>query len=139
MPKNKKIEEKISEQVEQTPEISPEIAQEATPEVKVPKFKVERKATPLVPSAKKYPDIRAGICEFCGILDKNVPIDKQYTICPHYQGVDIFCTYCGKSEDIIKDRALHIYELDEDPGKLVIVCDDYACRNKHNQRFNLGR
>ncbi len=125
MPKN--IKDKAEEMVEET--VSEPL----------PKFKVERKATPLVPSAKRHPDIRAGICEFCGLLDKKVPLDKQYTICPHYNDVDIFCTYCGKGEEIIKDRALHIYELDDEPGKLIIVCDDYQCRNKHNQRFNLGR
>lgn len=77
------------------------------------------------PDAIRHPDIRAGVCEFCG---------QHHTDCQHYKGVDIYCTYCGR-RDIISSRSLKVYSLKSNPKQLIIVCDDFGCSNSHINRF----
>lgn len=78
-----------------------------------------------IPDAVKYPDINGGMCEFCG---------QDCKKCKHYAGADIFCTYCQRS-DILKERKLTVRALASKPNSLIIICNDYLCEKKHNDRF----
>lgn len=82
-------------------------------------------AEKMVPAATKHPEIRAGICEFCG---------ESYRTCKHYSGIDIYCTYCGR-RDIILSRSLKIFSRNDTPNQLIIVCEDYKCTDAHLNRF----
>ena len=122
MPKEKKIvEETQNDGVQEKP---------TTP-------KVQLKARPLTKTGKKFPAIVGGVCEHCGLLDTKVAPDQQYTICPHYNGLELFCTYCGRS-DIIKDRKMNVFEIDGQPGVYTIVCSDYACQDKFNKEMGFS-
>ena len=105
-------------------------------------FHVDRKVESGYPGAKKLPTVRGGICEFCGVLDNKVAAHLQFTLCPHYEGVDLKCTYCPPESDwkhVLSKRKLQIFEFPEGSGNLVVVCDDISCRDKHKKRFQVGR
>ena len=78
------------------------------------------------PNAEHMPDIRGGVCEYCGL-----PFDK----CEHYKGVDIFCSYCNR-KDIIPFRKLKVWKMED--GSLLICCSDFSCRDKHFKKYNLN-
>ena len=80
----------------------------------------------IVPEADRHPDIRAGICEFCGV---------SYRDCDHYQGMKVFCTYCSRA-DIVKERKVTIFSMKDNPHKFIVVCSDWKCRDAHHKRFS---
>ena len=85
------------------------------------------------PSARKLPDVIGGTCEFCGTLDPKIPADIQYSVCPHYTGVDIKCSYCPPGADhdeIRKTRRFSIKEFPVGSGQLDVCCDDLNCRKR---------
>jgi len=99
---------------------------------------VERQGVQAVPFVQRLPQVRGGVCEFCGILDKNVPSEQQYKLCPHYRGLNLRCSYCDETKDpeeIIGHAVLNVYEHPDNPDKLVVVCDSYTCTQKHEARF----
>ena len=105
-------------------------------------FSVERRGVSGFPSAAKQPRVVGGICEHCGVLDKNVAAHLQHKLCPHYTGVDLRCSYCPPDENlehVLSKRELRIFEMPQGSGNLVVVCDDIRCTDKHLRRFNLGR
>lgn len=94
--------------------------------VKTP-HKVELRAERPIPEAKVWPAVLGGVCEFDGV---------KYDACEHYKGVQLVCTYCGRSdEDMIRERAIHIYSLSSDPNTLIMCCSDFRCEQAHQQRF----
>lgn len=88
----------------------------------------------------RSPQVRGGICEFCGVLDPNTPSQFQYKLCPHYRGMNLRCTYCPQtkdSDDVNYHATLNIAEHPDNPDKLVVWCDSYECSKKHLERFKV--
>jgi len=127
------------------PQIAP--VSEPTPEVKpveaapapVRRKTVERQGSVSAPQVVRMPEVRGGICEFCGVIDKNIPSEYQYKLCPHFQGQgDLRCSYCDESKDpteIIGHSVLNIYEHPNNRDQWVVVCNSYDCTRKHRARF----
>jgi hypothetical protein len=99
---------------------------------------IERQGDLTEPIVARYPRVIGGVCEFCGTLDKNVPAEFQYKLCPHYRGMDLRCSYCpaGKdSSEVVSHAKLNIYGKPGSPDELIVVCNSYDCTRKHQQRF----
>lgn len=89
----------------------------------------------------RYPDVRGGICEFCGVLDQNVESQYQYKLCPHYRGMSLACDYCGGKRDadeVAYHSTLLITDHPDDPNRLVVRCNAYPCIQAHEKRFKVG-
>lgn len=108
---------------------------------------VERRGGKTVSYTRMYPLVRGGLCEACGVLDKNQPSQYQYKLCPHFRGMNLECSYCDPSKDQneVIGRAIlkihdHPYEKDSNGSPtLVVVCDSYTCSEKHLERFETSR
>ena len=104
---------------------------------------IERQGGSTEAYTRRLPEIRGGVCEFCGILDKNVTAQFQYQICPHFRGLgEMRCSYCDEAKnptDVILKSKLHVAEHPDNPNKLVVWCDSYDCSNKHIKRFRVNR
>lgn len=100
---------------------------------------IERQGVRSEPYTRRYPQVRGGTCEFCGVLDKNVPAEYQYQLCPHFRGIgELRCSYCDESVDptqIVLHAVLNIAEHPDNPNKLVVWCNSYECSRKHEARF----
>ncbi len=92
--------------------------------------------------AKRWPDIRGGICEFCGIMDSTQPAWDQFKLCPHYKSMDVRCIYCPVGtdmDDVVKGRTIKVRERLDKPGVLTMWCTDFKCEQAHWTRFAAGR
>lgn len=98
---------------------------------------VERQGARSEPYTQRHPQVRGGICEYCGVLDPNTPSQYQYKLCPHYRGMQIRCSYCPESKD--PDAVIYAANLniaDSPDGQTLIVwCDSYECSRAHEARF----
>ena len=102
---------------------------------------IERQGGSSEPFTHKYPEVRGGVCEWCGIIDPNVPSEYQYKLCSHFRQDDLMCSYCPQSADptdIIGHTVLHIWDHPNNPGLKVAVCEAYECNKKHQERFTVG-
>lgn len=102
---------------------------------------IERQGAGSVPFVHRYPEVRGGVCEFCGILDGNVDSKDQYKLCPHYRGMQLMCSYCPDGtnvDDVIYKHILNVYDSPTTPGQLVVVCDKTECVKKHRERFKVN-
>lgn len=102
-------------------------------------MQVERDGDYSTPTSRRFPQVRGGICEFCGVLDPKQPSQYQYKMCPHYRGLQLRCTYCpsGKdADDVINHANMNVAEHPDNPNKLVVWCDSYECSRAHERRFN---
>jgi len=103
--------------------------------------RVERQGETSAPMTARYPQVRGGICEYCGVIDPNVPSSFQYKLCPHYRGMQLACTYCPKDkspDDVNYHSVLNIAEHPNNPDTLVVWCDSFNCSNAHIERFKTG-
>lgn len=101
-------------------------------------MRVERQGAEGSAYSQRFPQIRAGICEYCGVLDSGTPSQFQYKLCPHFRGMQARCTYCPESkdpDDVIYHEVLNVAEHPDKPGILVMWCGSYSCSQKHTQRF----
>lgn len=99
---------------------------------------VERQGSQSEPYTQRFPQIRGGVCEFCGVLDKNVPSQFQYKLCPHYRGLQARCTYCPENkdpDDVVYHAAMNVASHPENPSTLIMWCDSYECSRAHEKRF----
>ena len=99
---------------------------------------VERTGSQSVPFVRQWPEVRVGICEHCGVIDRNVESQFQYKLCEHYRGMNLRCSYCPDSKDpdeVNGHTVLHIYEHPDNPDKFIICCDSYECSLRHQARF----
>ena len=104
-------------------------------------LRVERMGDVSSPVTARYPQVRGGVCEYCGVIDQRKPGDVQYTLCPHYRGQALRCTYCPQSKDVadvIAHSVLNIAGHPTDPSTLVVWCDSFECSRKHEQRFKVN-
>lgn len=100
--------------------------------------RIERQGLRTEPYTKRYPEVRGGVCEFCGVLDSNVDSKDQYKLCPHFRGMQLICSYCdgGKNPDeVIYKSKMNTYDSPTNPNELVVVCDSYECVRKHRERY----
>ncbi len=88
-----------------------------------------------------YPEVRGGICEYCGVIDGNYPSEYQYKLCAHYRGKQLACSYCPSSknvDDVINHAVLRIIQHPDKPNKLIVCCDSYECRKAHENRWQIA-
>lgn len=101
--------------------------------------RLESAGTTGFPVSRMLPRVIGGICEFCGVLDSNLPSTYQYKLCPHFREFgDLICSYCGSERDqeaVIYRSNIKVHEHPDKPGDWVAVCDSYTCSEKHIERF----
>jgi hypothetical protein len=106
-------------------------------------YQIERHGGTSVAYTKHFPEVRAGVCEYCGILDPNVPSEYQYKLCPHFRGIGtLSCSYCPdhkNPDDVVRNSRVNVHVHPDNPNKLVIVCDSFECSDKHIKRFKVNR
>ena len=104
---------------------------------------IERQGVRSEPYTKRYPQIRGGTCEFCGVLDPKIASEDQYKLCPHFRGVgEMRCSYCPEAKDptdVVNHAVLNIAEHPDNPDQLVVWCDSYECSRAHETRFRRSR
>lgn len=101
-------------------------------------MRVERSGNKSEAYTRRFPQVRGGVCEFCGVLDRNTPSQFQYKLCPHYRGMQLRCTYCPESKDpdeVITHAILNIAESPFNSQELVVWCDSFECSDAHTKRF----
>lgn len=101
-------------------------------------LRVERAGAQAEPLVHHFPQVRGGVCEFCGVLDPNTPSQYQYKMCPHYRGMNLRCSYCPPEKDpdeVVRSTKLEIVEHPEKAGVMIVVCSSYECEKKHQERF----
>ena len=104
-------------------------------------MQVERQGETSSPYSRRFPEVRGGVCEYCGVIDGNYPSEYQYKLCNHYRGMQLRCTYCpaGKNPDeVIGHSTLMIAEHPDNPRKLVVWCNSFECSRKHLERFKVN-
>lgn len=101
-------------------------------------LRIERQGERSEPFVHHYPQVRGGICDWCGVLDRNVPSQFQYKLCPHYRGMQLMCSYCPGTKDpndVIYKSLVKVMDSPGNPGELIVVCDNFECESKHQKRF----
>lgn len=101
-------------------------------------MRIERQGSRSEPFTKRWPRVVGGICEFCGVLDKNVPSQYQYKICPHYRGMELRCSYCAESknpDEVVYHANMNIAGHPDKPNELIVWCNSYECSEAHLKRF----
>lgn len=112
------------------------------PEVQPRQMRVERQGARSEPYTRRFPQIRCGICEFCGVIDPNTPSQYQYKLCAHYRGIQAACSYCPSTKDqdeVIYHAAMNVAESPTNPGQLIMWCDSFECSKAHTDRFQKSR
>lgn len=102
--------------------------------------RIERQGGVTIPMVRRYPQVKGGVCEYCGILDKHVPSEFQYRMCPHYRGMTLECSYCPQDkeqEQVVGHAILNVYDHPNNPNELIVVCNSYECTRRHQQRFKV--
>lgn len=128
----------------------PATERELAPETVVPAYipqpkpqaprqmRIERQGSRSEPYTQRFPQIRGGVCEFCGVLDGNVPSQYQYKLCPHYRGMQARCTYCPESKDpdeVVYHANMNVATHPDNENILIMWCDAYECSRAHEARF----
>lgn len=99
---------------------------------------IERQGSRSEPYVRRFPQVRGGICEFCGVLDPNTPSEFQYKLCPHYRGQQLRCSYCEENknpDEVISRSTMNVAEHPDRAGVMIVWCDSYDCSRKHEARF----
>ena len=103
---------------------------------------IERRGGTSEPYTHRYPEVRGGVCEYCGILDPNVPSEYQYKLCPHFRGIgQLACSYCPdhvNPDEVIRSGKLNVHVSPSNPNELVVVCGKFECADKHLKRFKIN-
>lgn len=94
-------------------------------------------------STRVYPYVYGGLCEKCGIVDKNQPSHLQYKLCEHYRGLSLECNYCESTKDqneVARISKLYVYDhpsIRDSKGEPVlgVVCDSFTCQNQFNLEY----
>lgn len=108
---------------------------------------IERRGTRTEPYTRRLPQVRGGVCEFCGVIDPLVASQDQYRMCSHFRNIgELQCSYCPDAKsptDVVRQSVLNVAEhptaLDENGNKVFVVwCNSYECSRKHEQRFKVS-
>lgn len=92
-------------------------------------------------ASRQYPDIRAGTCEYCGVINNNYSGDVQYKFCPHYSGMEMKCSFCKESAnhpEVVRMSKMIVREDPYLPGQLVTLCGSYECTRKYENKYHLN-
>lgn len=112
------------------------------PQVIMPRNKtVERQGSRSEPYTARHPQVRGGVCDFCGTIDQNVAAEHQYKLCPHYRGMQLRCSYCDDNKDpndVVYHAVLNVADHPTNPQSLVVWCDSYECSRSHEKRWKLN-
>lgn len=111
-----------------------------------PTVKLERNSPSMSGVSYRFPRIIGGVCESCGIIDRNLASELQYTKCKHYKDLydtqgQFRCSYCDETVDpvaVVKAHTLNVATHPDDPSRLVLWCGSYKCLQKHEKRFKRG-
>lgn len=103
----------------------------------------ERKEGVVGYTTRLYPKVYGGICEKCGVQDKNQPAEYQYKLCEHYRGLSLECSYCDPTRDqkeVTRISQLYIYDHPfkrDSMGRpiLGVVCDSFTCQDQFNKEY----
>lgn len=90
---------------------------------------------------REYPEVRGGICSYCGVIDGNYASEYQYKLCNHYRGLQLACSYCPATKDVdqvITHSVLRVLEHPDKPGTLIVHCNAYECLKKHEERWKVS-
>lgn len=101
-------------------------------------MRVRRQSADGAPTSRRFPQIRGGVCEYCGSIDGNYPSQFQYKLCPHYRGMQAWCAYCPPSkdpDDVIYHAVLNVAEDPDHAGELLMWCDSYDCSRAHLEKY----
>lgn len=108
-----------------------------------PRKRIERQSGATVPYSYRYPEVRGGICEWCGVKDPNQPSEVQYLLCDHFKDLgEIRCSYCDASKDqrdVIYKSVMNLHDNPYRPGEVIVVCDSYECSERHLKRFQVNK
>ena len=103
--------------------------------------RIERSGGTSAAVTQRWPVVRGGICDFCGVLDGNRPSTEQYLLCPHFRDIgQIACSYCPATKDpneVIYHSKMNIAAHPNNPDSLVVWCDSYNCIVAHEKRFKV--
>lgn len=105
-------------------------------------MRLERQGDMPSPSSRRFPQVRGGICEYCGVIDPNQPSEYQYKLCEHYRGLQLQCSYCPSTkdaDDVIIHANMNVAEHPDKPGNLIVWCDSYDCSKKHLERWQFAQ
>lgn len=139
--------EKASEMTNVAEIVVPPVQQYVAP----PKH-IERQGGSTQPRVRRYPEVRAGVCEYHGTVNPHVPGEKQYLYCPdtyypngqlvHPRWGELQCSYCEDYKDphdTMKKSIVQIYDSPTDPNALIVVCDNFSCVAAHRKRFMVSQ
>ena len=88
-----------------------------------PPVTIERRGNVSVPRTHHYPEVRGGICEWCGVMDSRQDSRVQYTLCDHFKNFGLLqCSYCDESKDpndVIYRHTLNIHDHPYEKDKLL--------------------
>lgn len=122
------------------PPVAPVIIQAPQPVARLPRtMQVERSGTVSAQYSVRWPQIRGGTCEFCGVMDPSQPAQYQYKMCPHFRGMTARCTYCPENKDpdeVTYHSNMNVAEHPDKPGVVIMWCNSYGCSDAHLKRFN---
>lgn len=129
------------EKATQPPPIAPQIPTPVPAYVSpLPRnMRVERSGNTSAQYSTRWPQIRGGTCEFCGVLDQNTPAQFQYKLCPHFRGMTARCTYCPENKDpdeVVYHQNLNVATHPDDSNTIIMWCNLSACSEAHLKRFN---
>lgn len=105
-------------------------------------MKIGRTGESTTLTSTRYPDIRAGTCEHCGVINSNYPGEVQYKFCQHYAGMDMKCSFCKESADhpnVVRMSLMTVRTDPYNPKELVTLCGSYECNRKFEQKFHVNR
>ncbi len=114
------------------------------PIVELRDMKLSRPGESSAPVSRRFPEIRGGVCEHCGVIDRNYPGDQQYKLCQHYsrfRDVGVKCTFCKEGDDhdqTVRMSRMLVMEDPYLPGNLIMHCGKYECQRKFEKRFNIS-
>lgn len=102
---------------------------------------VRRQGADSVPHVRRYPDIRGGICERCGVINQYLENYDQYKLCEHYRTLgEMRCTYCPNDnnhhpDEVARRSVLKVFDDPDNASGLIVVCDEYNCSRLHEERY----
>lgn len=92
-----------------------------------------------------FPEVRGGICEYCGVVDGNVDPKEtgiqQYQLCQHYRGLVLRCSYCPENSDaleVAQHSVLRVLQHPDKPNKLLVHCNSVDCLKSHERRWKVA-
>lgn len=105
--------------------------------------RIERQGGVNAVVTQRWPIVRGGVCDHCGVLDRNLPSTEQYKLCPHFRDIgQLACSYCPSTKDpneVIYHSKINVAAHPSNPDSLVVWCDAYNCVKAHEERFKVSQ